>query len=48
MFALQLDLLLGLRLHPLLLVLVDHAVDAHALLAVRALARAETHLYCLL
>ena len=44
MLALQLDLLLGQRLQFFLFVLVHHAMDAHALLAVRALAGPETHL----
>lgn len=44
MLALQLHLLLGQQLQFLLFVLVHHAVDAHALLAVGALAGTETHL----
>lgn len=44
MFALQLHLLFGYELLFLLFVLVHHAVDAHAFLAVGALAGPETHL----
>ena len=44
MLALQLHLLFGQQLQFLLFVLVHHAVDAHALLAVGALAGTETHL----
>jgi hypothetical protein len=42
--ALQLVLLLGLAALLLDAVAVDHAVDAHALLAVRALACSEAHI----
>jgi hypothetical protein len=45
MLALQFGLLLGLQPFFLLALAVDHAVDAHTLIPVRALACSETHYY---